>query len=103
MTRLDLPPKLLGETSLYSADFTGLLSSGETITTATVEASTYSGTDPAPAGLLSGPAAISGTIVSQLLTGGVLGVMYEILFTAITSAGQTLQQVGYLAVVQGAP
>lgn len=91
-------PKLLGETKVISFDFTSDLAIGETISTQTVVATTYSGTDASPSSIISGGASVSGAVVSQKVTGGVLGVMYELLCTITTSAGQTLQKSGFLAV-----
>lgn len=90
---------MLGETKTYSFDFAGLLASGETISSATVVATVYSGTDAAPSSIISGSDSTSGSIVSQNITAGTLGVIYELLCTATTSAGQLLQIVGLLAVV----
>jgi len=95
-------PKLLGETKTYQADFTSDLALGETISIATFTATTYSGTDASPSSIISGSATISGAVVSQKITGGVLGVIYELLCTVITNAGQsssqTLLQSGFLAI-----
>jgi len=98
-SRAILDPKLLGETKTITFDFTSSLAIGETISTQTVTASTYSGTDAVPSGVISGAASASGTVVSQKITGGVLGVMYELLCQITTSLGQTLQQSAFLAVV----
>lgn len=98
-SRAILDPKLLGETKTETFDFTSSLAIGETISTQSVVASTYSGTDASPSSIISGSASSSGAIVSQKVTGGVLGVMYELLCTITTSAGQTLQQSGFLAIV----
>lgn len=98
--RVDLPTKLAGETKNYNQfDFSGDLAASETISTKVVTATVYSGVDPSPSSLVSGSASSTGAVVSQILTGGVLGVIYEILCTVTTSAGQTLERVGYLAVV----
>lgn len=95
--------KLAGTTKNYNWDFLSDLQAGETLTGATVVMSVYSGTDASPASMLSGAAGSSGTIVTQKLTGGVLGVIYEALVTATTTLGQTLQQVSYIAVVPDLP
>jgi len=98
-SRAILDPKLLGETKTITFDFTSSLVIGETISTQTVTASTYSGTDATPSGVISGIASTSGAVVSQKITGGVLGTMYELLCQITTSLGQTLQQSAFLAVV----
>jgi len=98
-SRAIFDPKLLGETQVLSFDFTSELAIGETINSQTVVATTYSGTDASPSSIISGSASSSGAVVSQKVTGGVLGVMYELLCTITTSLGQTQQQSGFLAVV----
>lgn len=47
-------------------------------------------TDNSPNNLKSGVAAISGAKVSQNLTGGVVGVMYHLRCTILTSDGKTI-------------
>ena len=92
-------PKLLGESPFVTFDFTDNMSAGETISTSSVTATVYSGTDPSPSSLISGITSNSAGVVTQKLTGGVLGVTYTLLCTAATSLGQTLQRSGYLAIV----
>lgn len=99
MSRVVQPAKLLGETKTYTWDFTSQLAASETILTAICTASVYSGTDASPSGLLSGLATISGQKVTQNLTAGVLGVIYEVLCSIVTSLGQTLQLSSYIAVI----
>ena len=98
MSRTTFDPKLLGETKLLQFDFLSSLAAGETISTQTVTATTYSGTDGSPSSIISGSASTSGSVVSQKVTGGVLGVVYELLCQVTTSAGQTLQMSAFLAV-----
>ena len=99
MQRVDLLPKLVSETVLRSADFGDDLASGETITSQSVTVTVYSGTDASPSSLLSGSASVVGSVVSQVFTAGTLGVIYQALFTAGTSASRTLKRAGYLAVI----
>lgn len=103
MTRIVQPTKLLGEVATLPFDFLTSLAVGETISTKTVTATVYSGTDATPSAIVSGSATSSGSIVSQKITGGVLGVIYELLCQVTTSAGQTLQLSSYLAVVPDLP
>jgi hypothetical protein len=102
MNRIQLPPKLLGETANTVFDFVSKLAVGETISTGSVVATVYSGVDATPASLVSGAASLSGTKVTQQITGGVAGVIYQLLCTITTSAGQTLQLFGLLVVEAGA-
>lgn len=76
-----------------------MLGAGETISTQSVAASVYSGTDASPSSIISGSASASGAVVSQKITAGVVGVLYELACTITTSAGQTLVLTGYLAVL----
>lgn len=99
MSMVLLLPKQTGETATYAFDFISRLAVGETITSQSVAATVYSGVDPTPSNIISGSATVSGTIVSQKITGGVAGTIYKLVSTATTSAGQTLQLVGYLPVL----
>lgn len=95
---ISLRPKLIGETELYPVNFLSRLATSETISSATVTASVYTGSDTDPAAILSGSPSISGTTVTQLVTGGVIGTIYRLLYQAVTSAGQTLELEALLAV-----
>lgn len=99
MTHVVQETKFLGEVVVLPFDFSSSLAAGETISTKTVTATVYSGTDATPSNVISGAATSSGAVVSQKVTAGVLGVIYELLCQVTTSAGQTLQQSCYLAVV----
>lgn len=91
--------KLLGESLVLPFDFLSSLALGETISTKVVTATVFSGVDASPSSVISGAATSSGSVVSQKVTGGVLGVIYELLCQITTSAGQTLQMSSFLAVV----
>ena len=99
MSRVIQPGKLLGETKTYSWDFGSDLATGETLLTPTITATVYSGTDATPSNLVYGSPTISGTKVTQLLSAGTLGVIYEVLCSVLTSAGQTLKRASFVAVV----
>lgn len=99
MVRVTFPSLTVGELSMLTFPF--VLAVGETISTKSVAATVYSGTDPTPSNVISGSATSSGAVVSQKITGigAVLGVIYDLVCTITTSAGQTLQCGGYLAIV----
>lgn len=99
MIRTIFDGKLPGAKVPLTFDFTSELAAGETIGTKSVGATVYSGTDPVPSGIISGSASSSGQKVTQNVSGGVLGVTYMMLCTITTSAGQTLQQAGFLSIV----
>ena len=97
--RITLDAKLAAETSKIVFDFTSRLTIAETISTAVVTATTYSGTDASPSAIVSGTATISGKTVTQAITAGTLGVTYLLKCTITTSLSQTLALVGYLVIV----
>jgi hypothetical protein len=99
MTQAQFMPKLVGETKTLTFDFASNLAVSETISTQSVTATVYSGTDASPSSVISGSATASGTIVSQKVTAGTSGVMYYLACTITTSTSQTLLQSGFLAVV----
>lgn len=103
MSRIVLPSKQQGETKTYAFDFASFLANGETLSTASVTATVYSGVDVSPSAIVSGSASISGTTATQLLTAGVVGVVYDVSCAVTTSAGQTLRLTGYVAIVPNLP
>lgn len=100
MSRVVFGGKSLGETKNCVFDFLSLIALGETLSTASVAAVVYSGTDASPSSLISGSATISGSQVTQKITGGVLGVTYLLTCTVTTSAGQTLLLSGFTTIVR---
>ncbi|PUA17275.1 hypothetical protein [Glaciimonas sp. PCH181] len=86
----DFTPKRVGETEIFSVDYAALLGIGETITSATWTNNVRVGADPSPGAMIQGVASISGSIVSQRLTGGIGWVRYSPICTAVTSTGQTI-------------
>lgn len=91
MSGLVWSPKDPGEVDDRGLDFAALLESGETLTgTPTVTVTVLDGTDATPANIKSGAASISGSIVWQRLTGGVVGVSYKLKISVATSTSRTL-------------
>lgn len=89
-----------GETISYSFNLKSLLGLGETISSATASISYYSGLAPTDTTCqTSGTVAINNTFVSQIVTGGVNGNIYELVILVVTSAGQTFKLCGLLPVV----
>src|SRR5208282_358467 len=101
--RVILPAKKLGETVFEPFDYISQLSAGESVVSATCSCVVYTGNDPNPSAVISGSPSFSGTIVNQLVTGGVLGTIYELRMTAVTSLGQTIELPGFLAIVPDLP
>ena len=93
------PHKQVDEDIVASFDYTGAgLATGETISSAVFSATVIKGIDAAPSNIISGVAAISGAICSQLIINGLDGVKYLIQCTATTSQSQVLHGLGYLTV-----
>lgn len=103
MSRIIMPPKGVADQINQPFNFISQLAIGETITGATVTSTLYAGTDSTPSAMISGVATIAGTIVTQLIIGGLLGNIYLLLCSITTSAGQFLSQSGYLAIIPAAP
>lgn len=105
MRRLEIPSFGIAEKRKVTFPFAMDVPLGVTISSATVTASVYSGTDASPADIISGSATISGTNVVQLIdaTAAVLGVLYEVLCTATLSDGQKCSLAGYVAVAPSLP
>jgi hypothetical protein len=101
--RFVIDPKKLGETVQLSPNFISSLQASETLSGAVCTATVFSGNDASPQAIISGSPTINGTIVNQLVTGGVLGCVYEFLCTVTTTLGQTLQMSGFLAVIPDLP
>ena len=99
MQRVVLDPKYVGTTQAEQFDFASLLGNGETILTANTTAAVYAGTDPAPSAIIMGVSNWAGSVVSQTVTGGVAGVVYNLVCRVTTSFSQTLELVGRLAVI----
>ena len=98
MTKTVFEGKRAGEIRTLTFDFANLLATAETISTQSVAATVYTGTD-APSGVISGSASVVNSIVSQKVTGGTAGNIYNLICTITTSAGQTLKISGLLAIL----
>lgn len=93
------PDKQVIEAVSYTFEFGDQLLFGETITGSTVAASVYTGTDPTPMGIVSGSTSVNGTVVSQLIIGGVDGVIYHLVCVVNTSMSHVYSKSAYLAVI----
>jgi hypothetical protein len=90
--------KFTGETKPLSFDFSQVLASSETLSTAACTVVVIDGTDANPSNILSGGASIIGSKIYQLVQSGVAGVTYRLVATVTTSAGNTLIALGDLPV-----
>ena len=98
-SREDFEPKTPGEQIKLVFNFAS--DSSSSVSSASVSCAVFSGTDASPSSMVSGAAAVSGSTVTQLIVGGVAGVVYYLACTATMSDGQILQRYGFLAVVEG--
>jgi hypothetical protein len=88
------PPKRPTEQEYYGFDFAACLANGETINSNPAPVFTVTvvdGTDASSSALLSGSPVITGTVVSNLIVGGLNGVTYELACLVTTSTGQKIQ------------
>lgn len=100
MNQLTFPAKAVDETQPYVVNFSDRLQFGENINGAAVSVSVFSGTDPSPSSLLSGTATYdSSGNVTQVLTGGVVGVIYNVAYIVTGTASHNYVKVGQLAVL----
>lgn len=99
MSRVSLPNKRVSEVVSLTFDFISVLGVAETIYSQSVTAIVLTGVDATPSAVINGSATASGTKVSQSVTGGVVGVIYSLTAKITTSLSQTLELVGYMAVL----
>jgi len=100
VNQLIFDSKAAGETAPYIVNFSDRLVGSETINGASVTVSVFSGTDSTPATMLSGSATYDANgNVTQILTGGVAGVVYNIVYIVTTSGSHNYVKVGQLAVI----
>lgn len=100
MSRVQVPPKLASEVRTTLVDFSPLLPSGYALGTSSVTVSVYSGTDATPPTFT---ATRSGSIISVVETGGLLGVIYQIKVTCTATPSNTLSMTYFLAIVPDLP
>jgi hypothetical protein len=91
--------KLTTENEQFTFDFTPVMGSTETISSATCTVEVKEGTDPTPSAIKSGSPSISGFKVAQRILGGLDGVTYRLEMTATTSLGNVYTIVGDLPVI----
>ena len=88
------------EAIFYGIDFSNLLGTGETISSATASMRVTQGTDASASSMLSGAPSISAGIVKQKIVSGVAGAVYLLGLSIVTSAGQTFVESGALKVLE---
>jgi hypothetical protein len=91
--------KLTTENEQFTFDFSPVLGSTETISSATCTATVKEGTDPTPSSILVGSPAISGSKTTQRISAGLDGVIYRLEMTATTSLSNVYTIVADLQVI----
>lgn len=96
--RVTLDPKSVSETLFVYFDFSDELGPTEIILTQAVAATVYSGEDDNPEDIIDGAATHSGKEASQSITGGLVGVTYQLACTITTDLGQILIKLAFLSI-----
>lgn len=92
--------KAVGETIPIIVNFSDALQTGESITGAACNVTVYSGTDTGPSAILSGAATYDAYgNMTQNITGGIVGVIYNIAFVVTASASHNYVKLCRLAVI----
>jgi len=101
--RVLIPPKLAAETRTEPIDFSPFLLTGQSISSAIATCTVYSGTDAAPSSVI-GSVGVVSPLVNVKLTGGVLGVIYQIRVDATLAAAAGVLSISfYLAIIPDVP
>lgn len=91
------------EAITISADFSDRMAAGDSIFDVTITMEVFSGEDSSPEDMLYLPPIIDTQIVSQRVKAGVVGVVYDVQFSVITTDGLILAQTTRLAILPTAP
>jgi hypothetical protein len=91
--------KLTTENEQFTFDFSPVLGSTETISSAACTVTVQEGTDSSPSAIKSGSPAISGSKVTQRIYNGLDGVIYRLQMTATTSVSNVYTIVADLQVI----
>lgn len=90
--------QIIGESELFTFDYSLVLIDGESIVDATSQAIVMNGTDPSPNAILIGTPSINGNKVSQRVSGGVNETTYRLEMTATTNFGNVYVACGDLPI-----
>lgn len=99
MDTIILPEKASGETIPLVVSFSDRLQYGETINGASCSITVLSGTDANPSAML-GSLSYTSTTVTQVVTGGVIGVIYMVVLIVTGTASHNYIKEGRLVVTQ---
>lgn len=98
-TLVVLPSKRKLDTQQYVIDFSNILYAGDSIASATVVVRLFTGYDPVPQAILFGAFTQTDTSITQKVTAGVPGVIYELVTTVTTTLGYIHVIVSRLAIL----
>lgn len=99
MLTVVLPLKDVGETLPLTVTFSDMLQFGESINGASVVASLFSGSDPAPQNIVQGAPSYNAYSVTQNITGGVAGNTYTLAFMVTGTNSHNYVKVGQLSII----
>lgn len=91
--------KLTTENEQFTFDFSNIIASGETISSASCVVEVKEGVDTSPSAILVGTPAINGSRVAQRISGGLDQVTYRLELTVVTSLTNVYTLVGDLPVL----
>lgn len=91
--------KITTENEQFTFDYSPIMSTGETISTATCTVQVKEGTDPTPSAILVGTPVASGQQVAQRIYNGLDGVIYRLEMTITTSLANVYTIVADLEVL----
>ena len=77
--------KVTTENEQFTFDFSPIMASGETISSAACVVQVKEGSDPSPSSIMVGSPVVSGQTAAQRISGGLDGVIYRLEMTATTS------------------
>lgn len=93
-----LSGKAVNETVITSMEFSPVLTDAETLSGASVAVSLYDGSTAVTTSMLVGSPTISGTVVTQTVTGGADAHIYRLRYTVTTSLGRVLIASSFLPI-----
>lgn len=92
-------PKMVVDVVPAFFDFSADLLPGETISTAVATVTVHTGIDPSPSLLLYQVVTIIGSVCEQKIQKGLIGVVYDVLMTIVTSTARIVEQVTRIAIL----
>lgn len=91
-------PKYPGEVIMLEMDFSPRLATGITVVSGSIAITVVTGTDAAVGSMLQSAPEADSPYLRQLCGGGVVGVLYRVVFTAVATSGEELEEEKFLPV-----